>query len=289
MKNKIILLGLIITLAVSLQAQPQNGTYTLTSVATGKRLDGNATNLYPFPPNGGDYQKWVIKQTGTTSGRKVYQLTSVATGMCLDYDGATIYPRKADDSRMQLWIIDPSNCTNCYTLTNLPLGKRLDGNAESLYGFDPNSSDYQKWRIEVVLQPAATPNVTNLEAPSTKSLANSANATQKVVQVGEWSQWEGAINGFGVFRWRLVFNNLAADFPKFVEVEYEIKNKRKSTVKAKAGVVLCNDPKTPSKYSQEFTIAGETTETIKVKVLNCGTAAKPQSAKPFVSERVLID
>ena len=110
MKNKIVLLGLIITLAVSLQAQPQNGTYTLTTVA---------------------------------------------------------------------------------------MGKRLDGNAESLYGFDPNNGDYQKWRIEAVVQPAATPNVTNLEASSTKSLANSENVTQKAVQVGEWSQWESALSGSG--------------------------------------------------------------------------------------------
>ena len=86
-----------------------------------------------------------------------------------------------------------------------------------------------------------------------------------------------------------MFNSLSADFPKFVDLEYEVKNKRKSAVKVNASVVLCNDPKTSSKYSQEFTIAGETTETIKVKVLNCGTAAKPQSAKPFVSERVRID
>lgn len=289
MKNKSTAFILLSMLALSLRAQPQNGTYTLTSVATGKRLDGNATNLYPFPPNDGDYQKWVIKQTGTTSGRKVYRLTSVATSMCLDYDGNVIYPRKPDDSRFQLWIIEASDCPNCYTLTNLPTGKRLDGNAESLYGFDRNNGDYQKWRIEAIVPSAATNTVANLELPATKSFATSTSATQKAVRFGEWSRWQGTLTGFGEFRWRLVANTAAADFPKFIEVEYEVKNKRKGTVKVNAGVVQCKDPQKTSQYSKEFTVPGEATETTKVKVLNCGTAEAPKVIKAFVAERVNID
>lgn len=278
---------ILLFLAAYSQAQEAlKGNYTLTSVAAGKRLDGNATALYPFDPNSGDYQKWVIKQTGTTGGRKVYCLTSVATGKCLDYDGERIYPRGPDDSRTQLWIIDPSDCPNCYTLTNLPSGKRLDGNASSLYGHDPNNGDYQKWRIELVASTpsAVSPAITDIGTG--KSLATGPAIANNVMRFGDWSGWQKI--GFGQFRWRWSANTIDADFPKFIYVEYEVKNTKKKPVDAVASVKQCNNPELTSKYQQRFSLEAEKSGAYKVKVLNCGTKENPKT-QPAVWELIKID
>lgn len=280
----------LLLLSASLSAQTLKGVYTLSSVATGKNLDGNAENLYPFPPNGGDYQKWTIKQTGTTGTRKVYALSSVATGMRLECDGNRLYPRKPDDSRNQLWIIDPDNCVDCFTLTHLVTGKRLDGNAENLYPFDPNDGNYQKWRIvPVAPAPVTASNLSPAisQVSNTSTAVNPAQSTQKAVRFGDWQPWQPS--RFGEFRWRWVANTAAADFPKFIEVEYEVKNTRKAKVNALASVMQCGAPDQGSKYYQKFTIEAGATQNVKAKVINCGTAEKPRVVKPYVMELIRID
>jgi hypothetical protein len=284
--KKYLFFVLLLLASTSHAQETLKGNYTLTSVATAKRLDGNATTLYPSDPNSGDYQKWTIKQTGTTGGRKVYRLTSVATGKCLDYDGERIYPRGLDDSRTQLWILDPAGCPNCYTLTNLPTGKRLDGNAGGLYAHDPNDGNYQKWRIEPIAPNTSTVSSAITDVGSAKSLATGPDITQKVLHFGDWSNWQKT--GFGQFRWRWFANTTEADFPKFVYVEYEVQNKRQSTVNAVAGVKQCKNPELTSKQQQQFTLDSQKSGVYKVKVLNCGTKESPK-VQPIVWELIRID
>ncbi len=291
MKKNLLILVLFVCVTNAAFAQTLKGTYTLTSVATGKCLDGNETNLYPFPPNNGDHQKWIIKQMGATQGRKVYRLTSVATGKCLDYNGERLYPRGPDDSRTQLWIVDPvNNCADCFTLTHLPTGKRLDGDAESLYPFDPNEGNHQKWRIVPAVpapaRPAVSPAITGGLATE-NTLSVGSNFTTKAIRFSDWSKWERC--GFGEYRWRWGANTLSSDFPKFIDVYYEVKNTRKSAVKASAGVRMCKDPQSSSKYNHQFTLEAGQSGEYKVAVLNCGTADAPNVIKPYVYELIRID
>jgi hypothetical protein len=284
--KKYLFFALLLLAATSHAQETLKGNYTLTSVATAKRLDGNATTLYPFDPNGGDYQTWTIKQTGVTGGRKAYRLTSVATGKCLDYDGERIYPRGPDDSRTQLWIIDPADCPNCYTLTNLLANKRLDGNAGSLYAHDPNDGNYQKWRIEPFTPAPSTVSPAITDVQPAKSLATGPKITQKALLFGDWSNWKKT--GFGQFRWRWFANPIEADFPAFVYVEYEVQNSQKRIVNAVAGVQQCKNPELTSKHQQRFTLESEKSGTYKVKVMNCGTKENPK-VQPVVWELIRID
>lgn len=151
MKTKQILILFVSSLFFILNshAQTLDGVYTLTSVATGKSLDGDAGRLYPSVPNGGDYQKWTIK-FNSLGKQKGYTLISVATGKALDGDAGRLYPSNPNVGEFQKWRIEPTNTPDSYTLVSLATGKALDGDANRLYPSAPNGGDYQKWRITKV-------------------------------------------------------------------------------------------------------------------------------------------
>jgi Ricin-type beta-trefoil lectin domain-like len=292
MKKYIFLVGLISILTATAIAQPPNGTYTLESIATGRRVAAGGERLYPAEKYDNNTEKWTLKLTGTyQSTRKVYTLTSVETGKCLDGDADHLYLSDANGGHYQKWIFDPvPECEDCYTLTSLATQKRLDGNVTDVYPSGPNSGNYQKWRVRATKVTPVTPSVdlgATATVQTTGVIAAGRPGLQSAIQNGDWSAWQPC--GFGKFRWRWSANTISSDFPKFITVVYEVQNTRKSPVKAKVGMRQCQNPETVSKYQQEFTIGAETTETYKVTALNCGTKEQPTVTKPYVFELIRID
>lgn len=285
------LIALFLTILFSpTTAQTLKGTYTLSSVATDKNLDGNEKDVYPHDPNGGDHQKWTLKQTGTVKERKVYALTNLATGLRLDGDGDRLYTHAPNDGQNQLWIIDPADCANCFTLTNLATNKRLDGNAEHLYPFEQNEGNFQKWRIlKVVATAAAPPTPTaRLEAPAATTVRHTPGATQSIYRKSDWSPWNHA--NFGVdyrYHWRI--NSMDATHPKFLEVVAELKNTAKEGIwEGTVRAYKCNTGQLSDKYFKRVEIKAGATETIIFTALNCGTGEKP-NIKVYASKSQRID
>lgn len=125
-------------------AQNWNGTWTIASKATGKRLDGDQTQVYPHDPNGGDNQKWVIKKQG---GNAV-TITNKATGKCLvGWSGQLALETPQANNTNQYWRIVEAVSPGHWNITNYNNNKRLDGDANTLYLHDANNGDYQQWRI----------------------------------------------------------------------------------------------------------------------------------------------
>lgn len=260
-------------------AQTLKGTYTLTSVATGRNLDGNEKDIYPHPANGGDHQKWILKQTGTIKERKVYSLTSVATGRRLDGNEKRLYTQTPNDSYNQKWIIDATTCPDCFTLTNLATNKRLDGNAESLYPFEQNEGNYQKWRIVSVTIPskpqATTPSaIVDVPSVSTSTIAPSINSTQSLYKMGDWTAWIQQASGIEYrYRWRI--NTLAADHPQYVDAVVEIRSIIETIWEGQLYSISCRNPDKIYSKQPIFRLQSKEIKAFTYKSLNCGTADKP--------------
>ncbi|MBH1937095.1 RICIN domain-containing protein [Streptomyces sp. AV19] len=142
------------------------GSYTLTSVKSGKLLDvagaskDDGANVYQWDANGTDAQIWDVSPVDAAAG--LYTLRARCSGKALDVadsataDGADVVQWTADPARAsQQWLLTPLG-DGVYTLKNHNSGKLLDvydnGTAAgtNVIQWFANNGDNQKWRLAPV-------------------------------------------------------------------------------------------------------------------------------------------
>ncbi|WP_344649110.1 protein kinase domain-containing protein [Cryptosporangium japonicum] len=117
-------------------------TVTWIDKATSRCLDGNAAgNVYTFPCNDGDYQKWIPEEV-----EGGFTFTSKATGLCLDSNPSrNVYAMPCNGGDYQVWAV-AENGDSFFNLTDKATGFLLDSNEKGeVYAFDANDGDYQRW------------------------------------------------------------------------------------------------------------------------------------------------
>lgn len=131
--------------AFSQEYSPWVGSFTITNVATGQRLDGNYEKaIYPLAPNKGYYQKWDIYVAGQDSGGKYYYLKNFETKLYLTGIWGDLIG-SPDKNNLTKWYMEKTG--KYYRFTNKFSKERLDGNYNDVYLLAPNDGNYQKWKL----------------------------------------------------------------------------------------------------------------------------------------------
>ncbi|WP_373551255.1 RICIN domain-containing protein [Haliscomenobacter sp.] len=284
--QKHIIITLLLLVASTLSAQVNNGTYTLKSLRTGNVIAVRNGQLAPVDRSDQNNCIWTIKQTGTLKERRVYTLTSIINGFRLDGNEQELYLHEANDGYHQKWIFDPvPDCTDCYRLTSLATRKRIDSNPVQLFPRDPDDGWDQIWRITAETpQPVAIKNAPNIN-PETKTINKaSPDLTSNTFISGPWSEWQAF--ALGNFRWRWSANKFDANFPLFVQVDFEVQSTKSQPSKIMVGVMNCKDPEnSSSKYIKELPFGASQLLKYSLTAQNCGTKERPSVIKPYAIER----